>query len=176
MWAVVYLRSPVSQSFFSHPHPPLVLSLSPSAVLLKADTERAGKCWEGNGTRGNSAERGWRRWRRRRRRRRRRQEEKEGHVFCFCSHYSSPAGRYPGRQCSVGWGFGRRVISGSAGGASVTFFRIARSQKARVEGAVGRREEGAVQSQCMAGLVGFPPLPFSHGVLGNEEAMSLDVN
>lgn len=30
----------------------------------------------------------------------RRQKEKEGHVFCFCSHYSSLAGRYPGRQCS----------------------------------------------------------------------------
>lgn len=34
------------------------------------------------------------------RRRRGRQEEKEGHVFSFCSHYSSQAGRYPGRQCS----------------------------------------------------------------------------
>lgn len=104
------------------PLSPLVLSLSPSAVLPKGRRRTRWQMWEGNGTRGNGAGR--------RRRRRRRWEEKEGHVFCFCSHYSSPAGRYPGRQCSVGWGFGRRVISGSAGGASVTFLRIAGSQKA----------------------------------------------
>lgn len=122
MWAAAYLRSPVSQSSLSHLRPPLVLSLSPSAVLPKGRRRTRWQMWEGNGTRGNGAGR--------RRRRRRRWEEKEGHVFCFCSHYSSPAGRYPGRQCSVGWGFGRRVISGSAGGASVTFLRIARSQKA----------------------------------------------
>lgn len=109
----------LSLTHFSRPSSLSVSSCHP----LKASAELAKG--RSNQNKRNSEERG----------RRGRQKKKEGRVFRFCSHHSSLAGRYPGRQClwAEVWQEGYQWVRW---GASATFLHIAHSQN--VGGGGGR--------------------------------------